>query len=77
MAQKTQLYFNIFVSSNCVIINHQKGRDCKCNQALIVGFGDNDHMIRGLMSFIEMTSRYNKNDDNTCDGGASNYKKTR
>jgi hypothetical protein len=33
---------------------------CKCNQALIVGFGDNDHTIRGLMSFIEMTSRYNK-----------------
>jgi hypothetical protein len=29
------------------------------------------------MSFIEMTSRYNKTDDNTCDGGASNYKKTR
>jgi hypothetical protein len=50
---------------------------CKCNQALIMGFGDNDHMIKGLMSFIEMISRYNKNDDNTCDGGASNYKKTR
>jgi hypothetical protein len=30
---------------------------CKCNHALIVGFGDNDHMIRGLMRFIEMTSR--------------------
>jgi hypothetical protein len=42
-----------------------------------MGFGDNDHMIRGLMSFIEMTSRYNNIDDNTCDGGDSNYKKTR
>jgi hypothetical protein len=30
--------------------------ECKCNQALIVRFGDNDHMIRGLMRFIEMTS---------------------
>ena len=29
----------------------------KCNQALIVGFGDNDHAIRGLMRFIKMTSR--------------------
>ena len=28
-----------------------------CNQALIVGFGDNDHAIRELMRFIEMTSR--------------------
>jgi hypothetical protein len=57
MAQKSQLYFNIFVCSNCVVINHQKERDCKCNQALIVGFGDNDHTIRGLMRFIKMTSR--------------------
>jgi hypothetical protein len=30
---------------------------CKCNQALFVGFDDNDHTIRGLMRFIEMTSR--------------------
>ena len=28
-----------------------------CNQALIVSFGDNDHTIRGLMRFIEMTSK--------------------
>ena len=27
--------FISFVSSNCVVINHQKGRDCKCNQALM------------------------------------------
>ena len=26
-----------------------------CNQALIMGFGDNDHAIRERMRFIEMT----------------------
>ena len=57
MAQKSQLYFISFVSSNWVVINRQKGGDWKCNQALIVGFDDNDHAIRGLMRFIEMTSR--------------------
>jgi hypothetical protein len=25
----------LFVSSKCVVINHQKGRDCKRNQALL------------------------------------------
>jgi hypothetical protein len=65
MAQKSHLYFNIFVSSNCVVINRQKGGDCKCNQALFVDFDDNDHTVRGLMRFIEMTSRKNKNEDNT------------
>jgi len=54
---KILVTFQYFVSSNCVVINHQKWGDCKCNQALIVGFGDNDHMIRGLMRFIEMISR--------------------
>jgi hypothetical protein len=38
--------------------------NCKCNQALFVGFDDNDHTIRGLMRFIEMTSKQNKNEDN-------------
>jgi hypothetical protein len=54
---KILVIFQSFVSSNSVLINHQKGRDCKCNQALIVGFGDNDHTVRGLMRFIEMTNR--------------------
>ena len=35
----------------------------KCNQAIIVGFGNNDHTIRGLMRFIEMISRESKNED--------------
>jgi hypothetical protein len=39
------------------ILKFKSRGDCKCNQALIVGFGDNDHMIRGLMRFIEMISR--------------------
>ena len=30
----------------------------------IVGFGIDDHQIRGLMRFIEMTSRESKNEDN-------------
>ena len=34
-----------------------KNKNWKCNQALIVGFGDNNHAIRELMRFIEMTSR--------------------
>jgi hypothetical protein len=34
----------------------QKGRDCKCNQAFM-GFGVNDHQLRGLMRFIEIMSR--------------------
>jgi hypothetical protein len=29
----------------------------KCNQALIVSFGDNSHAIRELMRFIELTNR--------------------
>ena len=29
----------------------------KCNQAIIVGFGNNDHAIGELMRFIEKTSR--------------------
>ena len=29
----------------------------------IVGFGINDHQIRGLMRFIEMISRESKNED--------------
>ena len=29
----------------------------------IVGFGIDDHQIRGLMRFIEMTSRESKNKD--------------
>ena len=29
----------------------------------IVGFGIYDHQIRGLMRFIEMTSRESKNED--------------
>ena len=28
-----------------------------------MGFGDNDHAIRELMRFIEMTSRESKNED--------------
>ena len=30
----------------------------------IVGFDIDDHQIRGLMRFIEMTSRESKNEDN-------------
>ena len=45
----------------------------KCNQSLIVGFGDNDHTIRDPMKFIEMTSREFIFKDATWNGGASNY----
>ena len=45
----------------------------KCNQALIVGFGDNDHTIRELMSFIEMTSRESIIEDVIQNGGSPNY----
>jgi len=40
----------------------------------IMGFGDNDHAIRELMSFIEMTSREFIFEDATRNGGSSNYK---
>ena len=43
---------------------------CKCNQALIVGFGDNDHAIRELMRFIEMTRRRIIREDVIHNGGA-------
>ena len=46
----------------------------KCNQALIMGFGDNDHAIRKLMRFIEITSREFIFEDVTRNGGAPNYK---
>ena len=40
-----------------------------------MGFGDNDHVIRGLMRFIEMTSRKFRIEDITHNGGAPNYKR--
>ena len=46
----------------------------KCNQALIVGFGDNDHAIRELMRFIEMTSMGFIFEGATRNRGAPNYK---
>ena len=39
-----------------------------------MGFGDNDHAIRELMRFIEMTSREFIFKDATQNGGAANYK---
>ena len=39
-----------------------------------MGFDDNDHVIRELMRFIEMTSREFIFEDATRNGGASNYK---
>ena len=36
---------------------------CKCNQALIIGFDDNDHAMRVLMRFIETISRRFINED--------------
>ena len=39
-----------------------------------MGFGDNDHVIRELMRFIEITSREFIFEDATRNGGASNYK---
>ena len=44
--ESLSIYFISFVSSNWVVINHQKGGDWKCNQALIVDLGDNDNAIR-------------------------------
>ena len=38
-----------------------------------MGFGDNDHAIKELMRFIEMTSREFMFDDATRNGGAPNY----
>jgi hypothetical protein len=36
MSQKAQSDISyLIVSSNWVVINHQKGGDCKCNQALM------------------------------------------
>jgi hypothetical protein len=34
-SKSSVLYFIAFVSSNWVVINHQKGENCKCNQALM------------------------------------------
>ena len=39
-----------------------------------MGFGNNDHAIRELMKFIEMTSREFIFKDATRNGGAPNYK---
>ena len=39
-----------------------------------MGFGDNDHEIRELMRFIEMTSREYITEDVIQNGGAPNYK---
>jgi hypothetical protein len=40
-----------------------------------VGFGVDDHQIKGLMRFIKMTSRESKNEDNVQVAGAPNYKR--
>jgi hypothetical protein len=40
-----------------------------------MGFGDNNHAIRGLMRFIKMTSREFKIKDVVHNGGALNYKR--
>ena len=40
-----------------------------------MGFGDNDHVIRELMRFIEMTSRRIIREDVIQNGGAPNYKR--
>jgi hypothetical protein len=41
----------------------------------IVGFGVDDHQIRGLLRFIEMTNRESKNEDDVQVASASNYKR--
>jgi hypothetical protein len=41
----------------------------------IVGFGVNDHQIRGLMKFIKMTNRKSKNEDDVQVAGVPNYKR--
>jgi hypothetical protein len=41
----------------------------------IVGFGVDDHQIRELMRFIEMTSRESKNEDDVQVAGAPYYKR--
>ena len=74
VSKNLSIYFISFVSSNWVAINHQKEGDWKCNQALILGFCDNDHAIRELIRFIEMTSRESMFEDDTQNGGAPNYK---
>jgi hypothetical protein len=40
-----------------------------------MGFGVDDHQIRGLMRFIEMISRESKNKDDVQVAGAPNYKR--
>ena len=41
----------------------------------IVGFGIDDHQIRGLIRFIEMTSRESKNEDDIKGCRCPNYKR--
>ena len=40
-----------------------------------MGFGDNDHVIRELMRFIEMISRRIIREDAIYNGGAPDYKR--
>jgi hypothetical protein len=40
-----------------------------------MGFGIDDHQIRGLMRFIEMTSKESKNEDDVQVASAPNYKR--
>jgi hypothetical protein len=40
-----------------------------------MGFGVDDHQIRGLIRFIEMTNRESKNEDDVHVVGTSNYKR--
>ena len=74
MAQKISIIFHIFCKLQLYCHQSQKWGNWKCNQALIVGFDDNDHAIRGLMRFIEMISREYIIEDVIQNGGASNCK---
>ena len=45
------------------------------NQAIIMGFSDNDHAIKELMRFIKLTSRRYTHEDDSYKSGAPNYKR--
>ena len=74
MNWKRNYVYYFYVSSNCVVINHQKGGDCKCKHALFVVFGHNDDTIRELILSTRYHDRKSRKMKNTHGkGGTSKF----
>jgi hypothetical protein len=58
MIQNLTIYQSI-VRFNCVVINHQKGREIVSASSSLVDFGElNDNIIKGLTSLLSVEQEF-------------------